>query len=263
MSGEIVKGQLVGPPIETFSFVPGQGYSKQVRREALGKPGKAALLALLPGYADSGFTCRVDSAGAGKWALTATYGGTGSSDPNQERPTERWSWRKELIQRPIWSLPEVAKHIRSLAAPAEFKRALTQGVEDGKKFSEITLPTGADSALAEKIYNELVAGADSYETETIVLQRSRQQATRVTTLLVLNASSKIYTKAQLVQAEQIPTEVAAVLPAEPASVPLQSQWGWRRRDEEGDYEGPSKRVEQTTWAFAAWSTFLYTPFTPS
>lgn len=265
----LIKGKDIVLFSDTGGYTQGQGYFRRIEYHALRKE---RLYPKQAEFIDAGYNCVIDKMGnAPKWSLVATT--AGPQDGGSEIPVERWTWRKELIQRDIFTKPEVAKEARQFSGtggtnPAEYRKLITDAVERGTQ-----LPSSlALKAQAPQVWLELTAGTDAYELEYLVLQRTKNTTQSFAPRIVLNATSYIYTTRQLAIAENIPGAVEVVLPGgrttiggnlatnpEPAVAAGNTMWGWRSRDHEGEYDGPVRFCESTTWVYAAWSTYLYTP----
>lgn len=258
----MIKGKDIALFSDTRSYTQGVGYSHRLEYHALIKTRLNPIMAQLVAQ---GYNCTVDKMGSSpKWSLVAVS--AGPQDGSTESPVDRWSWRKELVQRSIWSKPDVAAIVR-VGTGGQIRTTIEEGISQKKTWAQIETLTGITSLLPaqkttlQKVYNELVASSESYELEYLVLTRTRATRIGYPQRLTLSATSKIYTTAQLTSTFSVPSDVSSILPdsSTQVSVDAQSQWGWRLRDESGDREGFIRFAEQTSWVFASWSTFLYTP----
>ena len=268
-----IKGKDVELFSETNSYTQGQGYSRRIEYHALVK---SRLYPLQGQMVAAGYNCTIDKMGnAPKWSLVGVS--AGAQDGKDEHPVERWTWRKVLIQRDIFTKPEVAKEAREFSGtggdtnPAEYRKIITDAVERGSKWPPTTGPSMTGKTQAANVYRELTAGGEGYELEYLVLTRTRQTTSDFAPRIVLNATSYIYTTAQLILQFIVPLEVQRVLPDGPAPIgpgknpiptmtPDNAKWGWRTRDHEGNFEGNFRFSETQSWVFANWSTYLYIPF---
>lgn len=262
----LIKGKEITLYSDTNGFTQGQGYFRRVEYHAL----KKELLYTKQGQLiGAGYNCVIDKMGSSpKWSLVGTT--AGPRDGQQESPVERWTWRKELVQRDIFTKPEVAKEAREFSGqggtnPGTYRQKLVDAISNGSAF-----PTDMSGLInAPQVFLELAAGADAYELEYLVLTRTRKTTSNFAPRIVLDSTSVIYTTNELIEIELIPDEVARVLPGgpkpvgssgtnpSPTTTPGNAIWGWRTRDHEGDFEGNFRFAETTSWVFANWSMYLY------
>ena len=253
----LVKGKT-GPILsnERRVYRPGVGWETRRTYTALTKP---AIYALARPLINAGWQVEFSHVGP-KWTCEAMK--TGAEDGGAETPLTRWTYRKELLQRSIWTMPSVIEEAEAYATAtgnrADYKKTIEGAVSDG---DELSL-NSATYPVAHLVYFELCRGTDSYETDYIVLSRDRIVTPDYVSKLAVGTTRVVYTTSALIAssgpAYDCPADITAILPSagSPATV-TGSTWGWRTRGNDGIYESYTRFTERSEWVFAPWSNFLY------
>lgn len=206
---------------------------------------EAEILAALETFRST-CRCRVDSSQAPLFKLFVTFPNEyGSSD---ETPIDTWEVSTEPVQRSVWSHPLIDTEMNAAADPADYKTKVESAVNDN------TVDLSAYT-YAPMLVKELRRGVEQYETETIVLRRTRIVSPEYSTKPVLGETKFIYQASDI----GVPADVQFSLPTLPSDPP-QAKWGYRLRTQQVrfTYSKMGLKVEQVTeWVLAAWSTLLY------
>lgn len=243
-------------------FVRGQGWVwTEVHRGGVDE-----INGLIPGYANTGWEvdAQIDQPYA---TLTATRQAT--NETNNQEFFDRFRFSYETVEKDIFAHPDVQEEINGVWVPttgdnaAGYRDIIEQAVEDG---SEELLPSQVTYPIAWKVYRELARGAEAYEDEYLVLTRERVVGILFSSdPMQLRASNTatIYTTAELQSVFNIPSIGGVTFPDSSSDyTPPDTKWGWRsRRHEVRFLEGQRAELVQD-WAYAAWSTYLYSPYTP-
>lgn len=173
---------------------------------------------------------------------------------------ERWSVENEILEKSIWSrnsvMTEALEWANENGTVAEYKKRIEDAANDGEALSSALFGL---YPVAQKVHEELSRGVTSYETEYAVLTKELSLPTDSNTTIQLTNTRTIYTTTQLQSVENIPDSVMFSLPDAPETAATQTMWGWRVRDQEAEVQLDTRVVLRSSWAFAQWSTFLYTP----
>lgn len=173
---------------------------------------------------------------------------------------ERWSVTSEILEKSIWSRPIVIAESIAWALEngyvPEYKKRIEDAASDGEPLDSVLFGL---YPVAQKVHRELSRGVESYETEYAILTKELSVPASSLLNIQLATTRTIYTSAQLQSVENIPSNVMFSLPDAPSAAEPQTMWGWRVRDQEAEVAVDTRVVLRSTWAFAQWSTFLYTP----
>lgn len=255
----IKKGRISVIKGDTRSIVPNEGTTVTRNSEHLTLSDALGREKL---FSQAGYTTEISLQGP-VFKLRATAFQPSSNPPYY---TERWSWSKEIQSRSIWSHPKVVTELNTVAVPSEYRKDIEQAVTDGTPLK--AAPVG-DSGLPFKtqLFRHLLNGEESYEFETLVVRRLRQgypfNALRSKVNLpsvVLGANSIIYRTNTLISVFGLPPNIQAIMPVDPPDPSGDYAWGWRIRDQNGDFEGHLKFNETLDWVYAPWSRLAYTLF---
>lgn len=103
-------------------------------------------------------------------------------------------------------------------------------------------------------------GAEAYESPRFVVTRSRVIPVGYAQPAEVSATELIYTTGQLIATFGVPQGFRQKLPITGPTTPSNTMWGWRVRANDSQFHPSVNKVEERMeWAFAAWSTLLYTP----
>lgn len=255
------KGQINGGLVrDEEQYVHGQGIT--TAREHVGR--KDVIDGLISQYVRDNWQVSVTNEQDGYYRLVATRGGSALNAETDHY--DRFTLTKETLQKSIWTIPAVvaeATIINSAAGANTYQSEIQAAVESGDLSDlENALPV-AQYPNAHMVFRELCRGADSYETEYIVLARERMvsyEFADTISIPQLNAALIYSTSAALRAAYDIPTFDGLIWPDEPtppASTAADLQWGWRERRREINFlEGARVEVMQD-WTYAEWSTNIY------
>lgn len=245
-------------------YVRGQGWELTLEYRGL----QSDIEGLIPGLASAGYDVNTTTTPP-LATLTATKYAT-SLESTQDY-WDRYTIRKETIEKSIWSLDKLSQEganwVGGFGAYVKVLKDATDGDwdnDDADAFmvSQFGAEVSTQWPVAWGFYREWNRGVESIEDTYTVLGRSRVVSLDYASQLVLvpPKSRLIYTKAQLQAAFDIPDFTGIVWPSEGTAV-ASSQWGWRNRNYEVRFVG-SDRVEIVNdWVWAAWSTNIYTPAT--
>jgi len=252
------------------TYSHGQGWSHL--REYRG--GDSEVTGVMNALIDGGWECST-SRDDQYTRLVATRGG---SEFNAETDFyDKFSITKETLQKSIWTLPKIVKAVDEFGVANTgyslpfFKMTIEEALSSGDEAEMVNWfgpkpgTAGDYTGTAWSVYNELCRGADSYETEYIVLARERVVSVEyyvTDTMPIPQANSQyIYTSsAALRGAFGIPTIDGVTWPDD-AGAPTNSttdlQWGWRERRREIRWQEGARVEVSQDWVWAEWSTNLY------
>ncbi len=253
---------IIGTPINlrtlSHNYRQGEGYTERREYEALDRDSAYSLASDLK---KDGFDVQIEQQGP-KYVIIGTLAGV--VDPVIQREV-RWEFRKELLEKSIWTLPKVISEIEQWTSAGKPRSAYKQGIEEainqgvdlGKEYDNFP--------VAKKIYMELSRGVENYETDYIVLSKIITINVNTPAFDVFSIST---TSAAVVYEHQYflaniikdaPSPIKNVLPPKPQTQPPDTIWGWRERANNCQIEyGQSSRYVQTIeWTLSFWSTFLY------
>jgi hypothetical protein len=185
----------------------------------------------------------------------------------------RWSVATEILDKSIWSKPEVIAKMETFPQASGGWAGYRKGIEDAVD-QGLDEPTWGTDPTAASVIIELRRGAEAYEFDYLVLSRTVTFDFRnpIYGTLQLPSNRYIYTTDTLKTNESIPSEVLFVLPndtqgglthasyqssANPTG--YHSLWGWRIRDQVAEITNRQTGSHTTSWVYARWSTFLYEP----
>ena len=170
-----------------------------------------------------------------------------------------WSLSTELVEKSLFTLPGAIGEATLFAeGAASYKKQIEDAVSSHTTLDTFTF---ASHDWAQIIWEEMMRGVQAYEVEYTVLTRTINfDFKEPPGELKLKPTRYIYTKAQLEAIEGVPADVMFTLPDDPGSNPDQAMWGWRIRDQSAEITNATTGQHTTSWVYAAWSTFLYTPF---
>lgn len=238
-----------------YRFSQNEGYIQTFIEEGVPSYIQGRILS----YSNNGY--RVSQTGSGPyWRLQA------------ERPApvqginfmERWEIRSEMLEKDLFSLPAAQQEADTYpSGRADYRR----NIEETAKGNQTVVEGDLESyPFALKLIQELVRGVTSYETEYTILSRERTepgpQAAAATLPVQLANARYIYTTAQLQALYNIPLDVMFTLPTVPSSFDpvseINTMYGWRVREQEASISEDYNVTTTEAFAFAQWSTFLYT-----
>lgn len=259
-----------GTVITSFEldYVPGEGWTVNYNYGGI----KTAVEEIGETLIPQGYDFEIGDQGP-YHALSATRQ---NKEGDEQSYTDKFRIKGENVTKSIWTLEQVDQEMNawvaaeilagnSTARVEDYKKIITDALVDdtGGGFAdlELELPSLLYPA-AHAVYEELGRGADSYEAVYFVLSRARVVGPAYNQKLALKNTSVIYTTAELFSVFGIPAFVHILMPQAPAITPANSRWGWRSRAEEVRWiEG--RKVEFTQdFAYAAWSTNIYSTYSP-
>ena len=118
--------------------------------------------------------------------------------------------------------------------------------------------SAGDPALMAAAQELILRGAESQQTSTLILKRTRKMSVNVAPSLNLSEKTSFYTTAKLLALEGNASAQVGALPTVPYAPPTNAQWGWLPRNQNRSYISRGFVEEHSDWVFAAWSTSLYT-----
>lgn len=198
------------------------------------------------------------------YTLNATLGAR-QDTTEQEAPIDSYEFDTEFSQPSVWTSDKVF----SVAGSQETLNTWRRDIENAIKGIDTTGTASATGGpLSEaasgftgnklKLYRLFIRGAESVEVGTVVLNRVRTFSTQYVGRLQLDATEKIWTTSALVTAFNIPADIAALMPANPATTPSDTAWSWKIRKQTFKPLRKDSRIEETlAFVFKAWSTMLY------
>ena len=212
------------------------------------------------------------SKGAGNNVSVSLDNGTGrvviqrpvGTAKEENQYTERYEVAIEFLEKEIWQNTEIAQEARrynalidsSASAEDMYYREACEEIAT-KKLKFTINPI--DYPLAEKVIRYLRDGVTGWETEYVVVKRSRriprEQSLVNTSIATVGEGKYIYTTAQL----GLPDDIAFSVPDSSSLTPISSDyvWGWRRRPSTSTIEGMF--IDQNSeFILSQWSTLFYT-----
>jgi hypothetical protein len=186
--------------------------------------------------------------------------------------TERWVLTTEILEKDIWSHPDVSAQMFDWPPsapiddkdPAAYRKLITDALETGENPSPN--PGGASAWLLR----ELSRGVQAYEHEyhilsrTVTFDRTTAGSLPSPYNMGLVLSNQILSSSQLAAQQNIPSDVLFNLPADRGSSTdddKQIQWGWRLREQSAEIDMSTTGTFQLSWTYAGWSTFIYQKYT--
>ena len=248
------------------SYVHGQGWT--TTHEFVGT--HSGIEGLLWSYTQNGWN--VHQTFEGPYArMVATRGGR--QEYAKEDYYDKFSITKETLQKAIWTLPEVVENMQLYATYTsepiqKYKSSIEEAVSSGDEAPLIQAIGPSEPSdlfyIGWCVYWELCRGAESWETEYIIMTRERMVSveyyeTDVMPIPPLNAA-RIFPSSDILAATfSIPYLPGVTWPDDP---PLENsdvdlQWGWRERRREIVWEEGARVGVIQDFAFAEWSTNLY------
>lgn len=183
------------------------------------------------------------------------------TDGEQTQTTERYEVAIEFLEKDIWQNTQIAQEARryneliDLSGSAEDLYYREACEEIAVKKLQFTInPT--DYPLAAQVVRYLRDGVTGWETEYVVVKRSRKIARSSSPQIATVGEGKyIYSTAQL----GLPNDIAFSVPDSSTLTPISSDyvWGWRRRPSTSTIEGMF--IDQNSeFILSQWSTLFYT-----
>jgi hypothetical protein len=176
---------------------------------------------------------------------------------------DRYTITTETIEKDIWTLDAI--HAGATSEYGGDFKALKDTVESVIEEGNETFLSGLPEAsypVTWAAYREIAAGVMNYEEQYKILTRERVVSVLYGTKLPLIQfnTATIYTTDQLKAQFGIPDLTGIAWPTAPTVNIPNTKWGWRnRRQDVQQMEGQKVTITED-WAWAAWSTNLYTEF---
>lgn len=251
--------QAVRTPEYSFRQDDGMHVNQRVR----GIP--STVIGFANAYKDIGWDTYVQQDGpySDLLATATTY------RPDLNSPyIELWSIDTELVEKSLFTLPdainEAGRFTPAEGGRAGYKKFIEDAVKNYETLSTTIFPI-ATWPWAHKIHEEMMRGVEVYEHEYTILTRTINfDFLYPPGNLVLKPTRYIYKTHEIESLEHPPASVLFKLPAyNEANNPNQAMWGWRIRDQHAEITNATTGQHVTSWVYAAWSTFLYTPYSTS
>ena len=174
--------------------------------------------------------------------------------PEDNAISVRWDISTDRVDVSLFSLPLVDIEANTYISVAQYRTDIEDAVKNGT-----TLTMSVDNfPLAYILWAKLSRGQDSFPTTRVSLTRSRTFSTAYVVVEPLTSFPPIYTTAGLISEYSVPAVIQAILPAAPANVPANQQWGWLQTDRSTSYTQKTNSVEERySWAFFAADLDIY------
>jgi len=179
---------------------------------------------------------------------------------NDESYVDRYKFHKESIDREIWTLDAVQAEAAAYGDAAAYRKWIDDAIASGDETPMVLFLPIATYPTAWKVLTELSRGATHYEDEYLVLTRERVISAESVRKLDISNTKYIYTTTQLINVFGVPNFSNVLMPAQPSTTPAATKWGWRSRQESVHFIEGNKVQLVEDWAYAAWSTNQYTPY---
>jgi len=244
-----------------WSYSQDEGWNRVVH--ARGR--KDNVIGFSEGWRRSGYDITLSQDGP-YWGMLAKK----TSNDSGHQWIERWVLATEILEKDIFSKPAVAAEMFAYAdGPAKYRKAVEEAVSTGDSTKG---PTGTVESIW--VIRELTRGVEGYEHEYHILSRT---VTFPSTWagdvpapfdMSLKLSGTILTSSQLNAQQSIPDDVLFTLPPDRTGAELAEDssasvmWGWRMREQKAEIDTSTTGSFQLSWTYAAWSTFIYTPYSP-
>lgn len=265
MAGEIKVGdnsvRIIS--VET-TFDPETGWQDRIRIEGEEDAVRVEQFA----YAARGFRCNIYPHDGPVWR--GDFTGTSNQDQTGlPEIVDQWEFETQFVQESIYNNPKVLASVGydddSLSIAA---KEIEESIADHLTLSEfidkyqIPTPPSALQAVAIGLYVLRLRGQVATEIERCVLRRVRTIPVDSASRATQDAVPKVYTTAALIATFGIPADIAALLPATPASSDVYSTWAWKKqRDASSIIPQLGKCQETREWVFASWANATYTLIT--
>jgi hypothetical protein len=194
----------------------------------------------------------------GPWRVIATYQDA-EEEIGAEVPRIEWQHDTELIEKSLFSLPEVnAEAIGYENGPGAYRRTIERAVEDGDPYDSddeterdfVDLFPPLLFPWANRVFVELTRGQTDYQEAYEVVRRVRVASWKYPFGRQKISARLVYTTAQL----GIPLDIVTgfTLPEALTNTIV----GWRLRSQSYSLDA-ERRIETIEFVLAAWSTIAY------
>ena len=185
---------------------------------------------------------------------TVTYARNPNTPEDDNAISVRWDISTDRVDVSLFSLPLVDIEANTYISVAQYRTDIEDAVKNG---TTLTM-SAANFPLAYIVWAKLSRGQDSFPTTRVSLTRSRTFSTAYVVSEPLTYFPPIYTTAGLISEYGVPAVIQAILPAAPANVPANQQWGWLQTDRSTSYTQKTNSVEERySWAFFAADLDIY------
>ena len=210
---------------------------------------------------------------------TVTIGGT-SFDPGlpiQDQTTPqvgeiadiRYEFRTDYLDVSVFALPAVDKEANSTGNPNLYKTVIETAARNGELLSqsETNLGNASTFPMANKVWQMLYRGQDTFPTARVSLTRIATFSGNLGLPQVPNGIPPVYTRESFATAWNLPFSVVSMLPPTPIDqttgqvlAPFGTVWGWKQTNYSTSLITKTNQVEQViAWTFAPYDTLVY-PF---
>ena len=210
---------------------------------------------------------------------TVTIGGT-SFDPgvaiqDQTAPQVgeiadiRYEFRTDYLDVSVFALPAVDKEANSTGNPNLYKTVIETAARNGELLSqsETNLGNASTFPMANKVWQMLYRGQDTFPTARVSLTRIATFSGNLGLPQVPNGIPPVYTRESFATAWNLPFSVVSMLPPTPIDpttgqvlAPFGTVWGWKQTNYSTSLITKTNQVEQViAWTFAPYDTLVY-PF---
>lgn len=210
---------------------------------------------------------------------TVTIGGT-SFDPgvaiqDQTAPQVgeiadiRYEFRTDYLDVSVFALPAVDKEANSTGNPNLYKTVIETAARNGELLSqsETNLGNASTFPMANKVWQMLYRGQDTFPTARVSLTRIATFSGNLGLPQVPNGIPPVYTRESFAIAWNLPFSVVSMLPPTPIDqttgqvlAPFGTVWGWKQTNYSTSLITKTNQVEQViAWTFAPYDTLVY-PF---
>ncbi len=178
---------------------------------------------------------------------------------------DQWELDTEFVQEDFWMSPRVLSLFASDSVHSNYKKVIEKAIDDRLTVDEavsLWSETFGSTLLNGDPFFELFhlrnRGDQATEVERKILRRVRTLMLNSTLRTRLDAVPYVYTTHALIAAFAIPSDIAALLPGDPATTPNFTAWAWKKRQDRLQVVPAVGRVQEVTdFVFAAWGTLQY------
>jgi hypothetical protein len=208
---------------------------------------------------------------------TVTIGGT-SFDPGApiqdqsipqvgELADIRYEFRTDYLDVSVFALPAVDREANSTGNPALYRFIIETAIKNGEKLPSLQESNISTLPLAQKVWQMLYRGQDSFPTARVSLTRIATFSGNLGLPQVPNGIPPVYTRESFATAWNLPFSVVSMLPPTPIDqttgqtlAPVGTAWGWKQTNYSTSLITKTNQVEQViAWTFAPYDTLVY-PF---
>ena len=196
--------------------------------------------------------------------LTAIY----SADPNSavpETPSDVYGLSMELVSVDIFAHPAMAGFFQTVNTATAAEDILVNA-ERKKLIDDFLSDPTSDLATAIsaipggiEVMTYKARGGETFTLKRPVFSRQREYSISYSERRTIDPNPKVYTRAGLISAFNIPASVQGMIPEDPSSTPpTRCVWAWQLRQDNIETIPTLSRVRETMdWVFGAWQTDFF------